>query len=248
MIAVRLVYLAIPLIHRAFAAPTQGGSAIHCRPSNATDTLPATSVFLLYGEYLNDYPQGIQNKEDTKEQNTIVKDGKLLVTDLPYTSSNPNATRVQFFECEAPPGYARPSEKMAPIKKEVSPIQMTAGQIGTVDRRSCLTVRNSTVSMENCASSSGDDFAAQWMHIYDGDVSHAGKGGSNLEAEVVLQGDVVAVMKDREGKNSYMHLKLSEFATQTRGNSSSSSSETAASLSTIMSVLCVVWAVFAQIF
>ena len=86
------------------------------------------------------------------------------------------------------------------------------------------------------------------MHIYDGDVSHAGKGGSNLEAEVVLQGDVVAVMKDREGKNSYMNLKLSEFATQTRGNSSSSSSETAASLSTIMSVLCVVWAVFAQIF
>lgn len=177
------------LVCLASVAAARSSKPAHCHPRNA----PFTNGSLRITDYNGDalmpktYLKAIQRKLVLSELN--------------------NATRFLLFECDAPRSeYAQPT--LAPFRGSPYWLLKFAGQLATEDHRSCLTVKNSTLTIEECAEVYGEQFAAQWMHLAGQFVSHGGKARSTPEAEVVLQGNDVTGLKDTEGKQNFLALYI----------------------------------------
>ena len=134
---------------------------------------------------------------------TIVQGEKLLVVERPE-----RATEFKFLECHVDsPDYAS-SQSVSKFYPKSGPLSGKMGQLVTGKGGQCLTVKDSSVSLETCAKSEGDQLLAQWMFVSEHFVAHAGKSSNPPGAEVILHNNTVATIQDFRPLKNYMGLGL----------------------------------------
>ena len=140
---------------------------------------------------------GLQQKNSI-----VIKGGKLAVDKL----DQPQAPKFQIFTCNVPDSrFPLPPEKGVFNISTPNGARLS-GQLGTEDHRSCLTVKNGTVTLEDCAKKDGDQLASQWMYFFDNIVVHG--NSSALKGDVSLKGDTLDSMKSIAGKTEFGCLLL----------------------------------------
>lgn len=156
--------------------------------------------------------QLISSTESKFTHNALVHDGKLLAVKRPIDGTpeakQPNATRFRMLECFNSPFYE------GGLRGQ--------GLLQTEEGHLCLTLKNGTVSMENCAVTEGDKFASQWVQIDSmlnphgpqpfPDVGHRDKEDGPEMREAVLQHDAVVSLKNNTGNYPYYLLALIDSA------------------------------------
>lgn len=190
----------------AVAAPKKSENQT-CHPAksrgNDNDTQAITKGFLTFGE--NNF-QG-RSSPLVLHRNIQPVNGGLEVVTWDQAEIHNRGVQMQFLECNVPESKYSPPSK-APFKTMAEDTPVFAGQLATEDSRSCVTMKNETVSMEDCAKEDGDQLAAQWLHLVGNRLVFAGKAGSPLEAEVKMDGEKVKRFADQGLKDSYNVLFL----------------------------------------
>lgn len=174
------------------------GSKISCEPAAGGPPNAVVNGYLIVGKY--------QEGHLVNEKNIQPKMGKLVVDKRSKTDLVNNGKKFQILSCSVPPSYAPPSA--APFNLKDAPV--LAGQLSADDYPTCVTVKNGTVGMADCAKTDSDTFAAQWFHFVGNYMVHAGATGSPLEAKVTVKHNKLTSMSHPSNASSFVSLYLDE--------------------------------------
>lgn len=193
----------------ATAAAAPGPKQIHCRRrSDAALAKAGLSSALSNGSLV---VAEWQNHGDivSIKQNVQTRDGKLVLDHRSSAELDRDGELFHVLECRNVPADKYPIVD-GPFNPYNENLTRLGGQLATEDERSCVTVRNGTVTVEDCAQTVGDQLDAQWMSFIQNRVMHTGRRGSPAEAELSIQNDTVSAFVDPGKKPDFLSLNIQQ--------------------------------------
>lgn len=188
----------------AVAAPGKAQAKM-CHAARRTEA--TTKGFLILGENKFKFKKGTSPLIYLRNVQPV--NGGLEVITWDDDEIPKRGVRMEFLECDVPASkYASPSRE--PFKGLPGNTPVVAGQLAVEGANSCLTVKDEMMSMEDCAKEDGDQLAAQWFHLVSNRLVYAGKNGSPLKAEVIMEGERLKSFGDQGQKRAYLVVFLDD--------------------------------------
>lgn len=162
-----------------------------------------------------------------------------LVSDRDWREIISSGPRYQFLHCNVESSRGA-IPRAARFSMSDSNVSAVAGIIA-VDHK-CLTVKDSAVSIEKCATTT-DDLAPPWMHLIECQVVHTGHSNGTA-AEISVEGDEVTRISPPVHERKYCGLMLYkmpvDFREDKNDNSQTGNTHRSVSRSQFVYVFCAV--------